>query len=113
MLLDAYLHQAYARELRNLQLQERRLRSHREKDIAELREIQKECRKRREEQLEAARMYERYEENHWKFNPAEFGFEFSIEEIEEKAVRLIATRPHPSTSAVPAEAMLANGHRGV
>ena len=84
-LLDAHILETKARELRNLQLQERRLRSHREKDIAELQQIQKERLVRREELLRAAaKMYERYEENGHPFNPTEFGFEFSIEEIEER-----------------------------
>jgi hypothetical protein len=84
-LLDAYIHETKARDLRNLQLQERRLRTHREKDLAELQQIQKERLKRREEQLNAAaHMCERYGENGHDFDPAAFGFEFSIEEIEER-----------------------------
>ena len=84
-LLDAYILETKARELRNLHLQERRLRSQREKDLAELHQIQKERLKRREEQLNAAaHMCERYGENGHDFNPSAFGFEFSIEEIEER-----------------------------
>ena len=84
-LLEAYIFQTYRRDLTNLSLQERRLRNQREKDIAELERLQQERRRRREEQLNAAaHMYERYEENGDAFDPAAFGFEFSIEEIEER-----------------------------
>ncbi len=85
VLLDTYIAQTCARDLRNLRLHDSRLRRHREKDIAELKEIQAERLKRREQLLNAAaKMYERFEQENLEFQPSEFGFEFSMEEIEER-----------------------------
>lgn len=84
-LLDAYIYQSSRRDLNNLCLQETRLRRQREKDALELTELIRERRARREAQLTAAaHMYERFKENEDPFDPAEFGFEFSFEEIEER-----------------------------
>jgi hypothetical protein len=84
-LLDAYILQVSRRDLTNLSLQESRLRRQREKDLAELKQLQQERLAKREARLNAAaHMYERFMENGDPFNPAEFGFEFSFEEIEER-----------------------------
>lgn len=84
-LLDAYIFQASRRDLTNLSLQESRLRRQREKDLAELEKLTQERLARREAQLNAAaHMYERFKENQDPFNPAEFGFEFSFDEIEQR-----------------------------
>jgi hypothetical protein len=84
-LLDAYIFQASRRDLTNLSLQESRLRRQREKDLAELKQLQQERLAKREARLSAAaHMYERFKENEDPFNPAEFGFEFSFDEIEER-----------------------------
>ncbi len=84
-LLEAHIFQTYRRDLTNLSLQESRLRRQREKDMAELQQLQQERRQRYEAQLEAAaHMYERFQENEQPFDPAEFGFEFSIETIEQR-----------------------------
>ena len=83
MLLEAYLQETYARNLRNLQLQEARLRRHRAADVTELEALQTERRKRRAQQLNAAiYMYRDFQHARKPFNPAEFGFEFSLAEIE-------------------------------
>jgi hypothetical protein len=84
-LLDTFIFQNSRRDLTNLSLQETRLRRQREKDVQELTELQQERRSRREELLQAAAyMYERFKENGDPFDPAEFGFEFSFDEIEER-----------------------------
>ncbi|MGH9581779.1 MAG: hypothetical protein ACRD4O_02445, partial [Bryobacteraceae bacterium] len=68
-----------------LNLQQSRLSRQREKDIAELKEIQKERLAKHEAGLNAAaHMYERFTKNEDPFDPAEFGFEFSIDEIEQR-----------------------------
>ncbi len=84
-LLEAYIFQTSRRDLTNLSRQESRLRRQREKDIAELNQLQQERRQRYEAELDAAaHMYVRFGENGTPFDPAEFGFELSIETIEER-----------------------------
>jgi hypothetical protein len=84
-LLDAFIFQTSRRDLMNLNLQASRIRRQREKDIAELQQLQKERLHKRETNLTAAaHMYERFKQNGFPFNPAEFGFEFSYEEIERR-----------------------------
>ncbi len=84
-LLDTFIFQNSRRDLTNLSLQESRLRRQRENDVTELKELQQERRKLRHARLNAAaHMYERFKENEQPFDPAEFGFEFSFEEIEER-----------------------------
>ena len=84
-LLDAYIFQTSRRDLTNLSIQESRLRRQREKDLAELKELQQERIAKREARLnDAAHMYERFKENDDPFDPVEFGFEFSFDEIEER-----------------------------
>jgi hypothetical protein len=94
MLLEAHILELKSRELRNLHLQERRLRSYLDKNLKELKELQTERRKEREEQLNrAARLYERCSEKKIPFTPSEFGFEFSVPEIEEKLMTLWDRKP--------------------
>ncbi len=84
-LLDTYVFQHSRRDLTNISLQESRLRRQREKDVAELKELQHERRKLHEARLNAAaHMYQRFKDNQDPFDPAEFGFEFSFDEIEER-----------------------------
>ena len=84
-LIDAYIFQTSRRDLTNLSIQESRLRRQREKDLAELEKLAEERLARREARLNAAaHMYERFKENEDPFDPAEFGFEFSFDEIEER-----------------------------
>ncbi|HLH04738.1 MAG TPA: hypothetical protein VKX25_18370 [Bryobacteraceae bacterium] len=85
MMLEAHINEVKGRELRNLALQDARLTRKRDRHIAELKEIQAERRKREKERLEAAaHMYQRFKEEELDFEPSKFGFEFSIEQIEEK-----------------------------
>lgn len=84
-LLDAFIFQACQRDLRNLGIQESRLRRQREKDLAELKELIQERLAKHEARLNAAaHMYERFKENGDPFDPVEFGFEFAFDEIEER-----------------------------
>ncbi|HLH04308.1 MAG TPA: hypothetical protein VKX25_16205 [Bryobacteraceae bacterium] len=100
MLLEAHILQLCERQLRNLHLQERRLRSYLDKNIRELKELQAERHKQREEELtRAARLYERCSEKQIPFNPSEFGFEFSLPEIEEKLMSLWDRKPAQSKAA--------------
>lgn len=82
---------AYERQLRNLSLQESRLRRHREKDIAALRELQDQRKQLAQERLdEAARQYIQavHDNKHHQFKPAALGFEFSAAEIELRAMEI-------------------------
>ena len=90
-LLETYIFENHRRDLNNLALQERRLRNHRENDIAELKQLQDERRKREESRIKAAaHLYHDFlkkqgifaRRGNERFRPADFGFEFSIEEIE-------------------------------
>ena len=83
-LLDAYIYQERRRDLTNLSIQESRLRRQREKDTAELMELQRERIAKRQASLNAAAVAYRHSRAHeYDFDPQKFGFEFSIEEIEE------------------------------
>ncbi len=70
-LIDLHTHLTYEKQLRNLQLQESRLRRHREKDSAELRQLQQERIGQEKEDLDT---------------PAQFGFDFSTGDIETNGV---------------------------
>jgi hypothetical protein len=88
-LIEAKIFLAYQRQLNNLSIQENRLRRQREKDTAGLRQLQ-EIRMRRENALldEAASQYIQavHEGRHTKWEPKENGFEFSIQQIELRAL---------------------------
>lgn len=90
-LIEAKVFLAYQRQLNNLSIQENRLRRQREKDSAVLREIQ-DLRKRQTQKLldDAAIHYIAavHDGSYETFNPKEFGFEFSLEEIELRAMDL-------------------------
>ncbi len=74
----------YERQLRNLQLQESRLARRREKEIAELRQLQQERRSKEREALETvSRHYLAAQEANESFEPAANGFVFSIPQIEQ------------------------------
>jgi hypothetical protein len=82
-LIEAQIFLAYQRQLTNLSIQEARLRKQREKDLAELQTLQhgrKQVEERRMRQ--AAQLYEDAQRARQPFDPAEFGFEFSTEQIE-------------------------------
>ncbi len=80
----------YRRELNNLALQERRLRNQQTTDLAKLDALQKERKEkektaateRRRSMNQACMALRNARANDLAFNPADFGFEFSIEEID-------------------------------
>lgn len=79
--LDGYLR--YEKQIRNLCLQEGRLHRRREKDLAELRAMQKARQDRHARELaEAADLYAAAKHDNEPFHPADHGFEFSVAEIE-------------------------------
>jgi hypothetical protein len=87
-MIELQTHLTYEKQLRNLQLQEARLHRRREKDMTELRRLQEERRQESERQrmeaLDAAArqlVIARHEKK--PFNPAEHGFEFSVDEIQD------------------------------
>ena len=93
-MIEAKILMTYRRDLTNLSIQESRLRRNREKDLAALKELQnarqKEARKRL--QKIAVLYIEAVEEGTQEhFDPTEFGFEFSLEEIEVCAIDLCPT----------------------
>ncbi len=74
----------YEKQLRNLQLQESRLVRRREKEIAELRQLQQERRAKEREALESAStLYLTAKEANRSFDPVANGFVFSNEQIEQ------------------------------
>ena len=82
---------AYEKQLRNLQLQEARLRRNLEKDIQALTKLQQARAAETSKRLsEAARVLIEAIDNGKArtFNPAEFGFEFSLAEIEQRAAQI-------------------------
>ncbi|MBV9759992.1 MAG: hypothetical protein JO340_05465, partial [Acidobacteriaceae bacterium] len=90
-LIDAKIFLAYQRQLNNLSIQESRLRRHFEKDAAALRQLQESRRRHRKSQLdEAARQYIAavHEERHDLWEPDQNGFEFSMEEVEVRAIEI-------------------------
>jgi hypothetical protein len=79
--MHTFLH--YEKQLRNLQIQEGRLRRQREKDAAELRQLQQDRSKREKQDLQmAAGLYAAAKNNGKPFRPADYGFEFSTDDIE-------------------------------
>jgi hypothetical protein len=79
--MHTFLH--YEKQLRNLQIQEGRLRRQREKDTAELRQLQQDRSNREKHDLQMlAGLYVAAQKECKPFDPAQYGFEFSIEDIE-------------------------------
>jgi hypothetical protein len=90
-LIEAKIFLAYQRQLNNLSIQENRLRRQREKDLAALKQLQDDRKRERQARLDkAAWKYVDavYEKRHKQFDPAKLGFEFSLEEIEVRAMDL-------------------------
>jgi hypothetical protein len=90
-LIETKIHILYQRELKNLSIQEGRLRRQREKDTAALKELQTDRKREAQARLDkVARLYIKAanEDRNDEFDLAEFGFEFSIEEIEGRALEL-------------------------
>jgi hypothetical protein len=80
--LETFL--TYEKQLRNLNIQEARLRRQREKDTAELKELQKERVQKEKQDLEmASKLYLAAKRDNKPFDPAEFGFDFSTSAIED------------------------------
>jgi len=79
---------AYRRDLNNLALQERRLRNHQTADLVKLQALQKERQEKSDEKAkiqgrmyQAIRLLAQSKEANIPFDPAQFGFEFSLPEI--------------------------------
>ena len=90
-LIEAKIFLTYQRQLNNLSIQEGRLRRQREKDSAALRQLQEDRKRKTQARLDkAARAYilAVHEGRHEEFEPAELGFEFSLAEIELRAMDL-------------------------
>ncbi len=91
--IDAEVFMTYRRDLSNLALQERRLRNHLEKDVAQLEALQKARLDKRRSQIAFAT------KQGPGFNPADCGFDFSSEELAyyldrtSTQFRLTQTRP--------------------
>ncbi len=72
----------YEKQLRNLHLQESRLHRRREKDVAELRIVQRERDVRRAQELSvAAKLYVAAQHDNEPFDPADHGFDFSLDDV--------------------------------
>jgi hypothetical protein len=90
-LIEAKVFLAYQRQLNNLSIQESRLRRQREKDVAALNELRQERQRQASALLDkAARQYIQavHENRNHEFDPAAFGFEFSLAEIKRHALAL-------------------------
>ena len=90
-LIETKVFLTYQRQLNNLSVQENRLRRQREKDTAALRELQEMRKRKAKVRLdEAARQYIQAvdEDSHGDWEPEKFGFEFSLEQIEVRAIEL-------------------------
>jgi hypothetical protein len=82
-LIELDIERLNERELRNLRLQESRLRRHIQRDSEELRFLQSERKRQQEEQWEmAALAYRKAKNEEREFHSAELGFVFSNDEIE-------------------------------
>jgi hypothetical protein len=92
-LIEAKTFLTYQRQLNNLGIQERRLRNQLANDLTELRELQEERQNRARSQLvKAVQVYEEAQRLGEAFDPDEFGFEFSMDEIEEHLAYLKLVR---------------------
>jgi hypothetical protein len=97
-LINTKISLAYEKQIRNLHLQERRLRNQLEKDMAKLDQLQNERRqKRAREEQEASERAQKIAANcqrlNHPFNPAEFGFDFSTAEYQTYCARNDAQFP--------------------
>lgn len=90
-LIEAQTFLTYQRQLNNLSVQERRLRSQREKDLADLKKLQSDRETKTRVQLNhGIKLYEEAQKEGKPFDPAEFGFEFSMDQLHEHMVYLKA-----------------------
>lgn len=82
-LIQAQIFLTYRKDLTNLSLQERRLRNQRDTDIAQLDKLQTERRTKEAADLKRAiALYKSAQQRNVPFDPAAFGFVFSVQEIE-------------------------------
>jgi hypothetical protein len=97
-LIEAHIFLTYQKQLNNLSVQEGRLRKQRETDTSELLKLQRQRKELEEKRMrEASNLYEDAQKADQPFDPAEFGFEFSIEQIEQHlddVMKRIAIRQH-------------------
>jgi hypothetical protein len=101
-MLEALIFRTYEKDFRNLALQERRLRSRLKADTAELSHLQQERVEKQNEDLKAAAaLYLAAEQEGKPFNPAEFGFEFSLETVRDFLAKQKETK-QPKTQATAA-----------
>ncbi|MBV8864451.1 MAG: hypothetical protein JO210_03520 [Acidobacteriaceae bacterium] len=90
-LIEAHIFRSSRRDLSNLSIQEARLRRQREKDTAALRELQAPRKLAEQARLDqAAYLYidAVYDKTHDDFDPTALGFEFSLTQIELRAMDL-------------------------
>ena len=106
-LIELAINRSNERELRNLHIQEARLRRQRDRDNEELRYLQSERRALKEQRLAlAAYALQQAKKEEKPYDPTQFGFVFSTEEIErflflkkaEKAIAAERQTPHPAPS---------------
>jgi hypothetical protein len=93
-LIDSKTLLVYNRQLNNLSVQENRLWRQREKDTAALRQLQEARKAKSRQQLtQAAQQYIQAVNEGWhhQWDPQKFGFEFTVEQVELRAVEL---QPH-------------------
>ena len=91
ILIDAKVFLAYQRQFVNLGIQEGRLRRQAEKDLASLQALQQPRIQATQARLkEAARLYVKAEQTNRQeeYDPEALGFEFTIEQIEVRAIEL-------------------------
>jgi len=84
VMIEAQVFITFRKDLRNLALQETRLRRQRETDVAELQALQKQRKESADSQIHKAAEYYRIANKCGRapFDPQLFGFEFTIEQIE-------------------------------
>ena len=84
VMLDALIDRTYKKDLRNLALQERRLRNQRNADVAQLETLQKDRRDKHAADLKRAlALYKSTRKLGVAFEPAFFGFVFSLAELDD------------------------------
>jgi len=91
-LIDAEIFMTFRKDFSNLALQERRLRNQRNADVAQLEQIQKDRRDKHAADLKRAlALYKSARKLGVPFEPAFFGFVFSVEELQDQIHREQAT----------------------
>ncbi|MBV8834797.1 MAG: hypothetical protein JO108_36855 [Acidobacteriaceae bacterium] len=100
-LVEAKTFLTYNRQLNNLSIQERRLRNQLVDDLTEIRDLQEEREAQaRADLTRAVTVYEETRRTGDDFDPAEFGFEFSMDEVEERLAYLqLVRKGHSHTLA--------------